>query len=120
MNELTGMTLTPFERALVAHLVADWLLQNSWMARHKGGLLHPAAWVHASIHGLCLGLALDVAAGVFLGLLHMLIDTRRPLRWWMRHIKSTPDDQESATVAVWADQVMHIASIAVWITWLSP
>jgi len=25
------MTLTPFERALVAHLVADWLLQSDWM-----------------------------------------------------------------------------------------
>ena len=28
------MSLTPFERALVAHLVADWLLQNDWMAHH--------------------------------------------------------------------------------------
>lgn len=26
---------TPFERALAAHLVGDWPLQNDWMAHHK-------------------------------------------------------------------------------------
>jgi len=119
MNELTGMTLSPFERALVAHLIADWLLQNTWMAQNKGRLLHPASWVHGLIHGICLGLALDVRAGIFLGLLHMLIDTRVPLKWWMRHIKDSADEPEAATIAVWADQVIHIASIALWIGWLS-
>ena len=120
MNEFASMTLSPFERALVAHLVADWLLQNSWMARYKERLLHPAAWVHGLIHGVCLGLALDLRAGIFLGLLHMLIDTRVPLKWWIRHVKASADEPEAATIAVWSDQVIHIASIAFWIGWLSP
>jgi hypothetical protein len=119
MNELTGMTLTAFERALVAHLIADWLFQNNWMARNKGRLLHPAAWVHGLIHGICLGLALDLRAGIFLGLLHMLIDTRVPLTWWMHNIKGSADEPEAASIAVWADQVIHIVSIAVWISWLA-
>ena len=79
--------LTPFERGLVAHLVADWLLQNDWMALNKMNLRHPAGWVHAAIHGLLLGLALGWAGGVALGILHLLLDTGRPLNWWIRVFK---------------------------------
>ena len=111
----SGMYLTPFERALVAHLVADWLFQNTWMAQHKSDLRHPAAWVHGAIHGVCLALALDWRAGACLGMLHMLIDTRVPLAWWMRYFKETADAPEATTIAIWADQVLHIAVIALWI-----
>ena len=37
------MTLTTFEAALMLHLIADWLLQNEWMAVKKLRLSHPAA-----------------------------------------------------------------------------
>ena len=57
------MILTPFEKGLVAHLVADWILQNDWMALNKTKLWHPAGYVHAGIHALCLGLALGPLAG---------------------------------------------------------
>ena len=50
--------MTLLEKGLVAHLVADWLLQNDWMAVNKKDLRHPAGWVHALIHGVLLGLAL--------------------------------------------------------------
>jgi hypothetical protein len=55
---LAGGTLTALERGWVAHLVADWLLQNNWMAKNKSSLVHPAAWVHALIHASCQALAL--------------------------------------------------------------
>jgi hypothetical protein len=109
------MSLTPFERAFVAHLVADWLLQNNWMAQHKYKLLHPASWVHGAIHALGLWWALDWRAGVALGLIHMLIDTRIPLEWWMRAFKDSAHLPEARNIAVWADQVLHIATIALWI-----
>ena len=115
MTEFDGMSLTPFERAFVAHLVADWLFQNNWMAQHKHKLPHPAAWVHGAIHGLCLWWALDWRAGVVLGLVHMLIDTRIPLGWWMRTFKDSAEVPEARSIAVWADQVLHIATIAIWI-----
>ena len=79
--------MTPFEKGMVAHLVADWILQNDWMARHKSSLRHPAAWTHAAIQGVCLGLALGWLAGVVLGFIHLLIDTRVPVVWWMRCFK---------------------------------
>jgi hypothetical protein len=36
--------MTPFERGLIAHRVADWILPNDWMACHKTNLRHPAAF----------------------------------------------------------------------------
>ncbi len=108
--------LTPFERALVAHLVADWVLQNNWMAVNKTRLSHPAGWVHAGIHAICLGLALDPLAGAVLGGIHLLIDTRVPVNWWIRVFKKSEQAPEARFIAVWTDQVIHLVTIAAWIT----
>jgi hypothetical protein len=109
------MTLTPFERGLVAHLVADWILQTDWMARNKISLRHPAAWTHAAIQALCLGLALGWQAGLVLGFIHLLIDTRVPVTWWMRNFKKCGQAPEVTTIAIWLDQTLHIICIAAWV-----
>lgn len=108
--------LTPFEKGLIAHLVADWILQNDWMARNKTKLLHPAAWTHAAIQGLCLGVALGWEAGLVLGVVHLLIDTRVPVAWWMRWFKRCTQSPQAGTIAVWLDQTLHIGCIALWVT----
>lgn len=107
--------MTPFERGLVAHLVGDWILQNDWMARHKTSLLHPAAWVHALIQGVCLGIALGWLGGLVLGFVHLLIDTRVPVTWWMRHFKKCAQAPEAGSIAIWLDQTLHIVCIAAWV-----
>jgi hypothetical protein len=110
-----GNMLTPFERGLVAHLIADWLLQNDWMARNKMKLNHPAAWTHAGIQAIALGIALGWQAGILLGLVHLLIDTRIPLGWWQRVFRQTTEGPAALHVTIWADQVLHITAIAVWV-----
>jgi hypothetical protein len=107
--------MTPFERAFVAHLVADWLLQNEWMAHHKSQLSHSAAWVHGGIHGLGLWWALDWQAGLLLGITHTLIDTRVPLAWWIRSFKRSENAPEASAIAMWADQALHVATLGVWV-----
>jgi hypothetical protein len=107
--------LTPFERGLVAHLVADWLLQNNWMALNKTRLRHPAGWVHAAIHGLLLGLALGWRGGVVLGVLHLLIDTGWPVNAWIRAFKKSEGAPQAELIRIWTDQVVHIAAIAAWV-----
>ena len=111
------MTLTLFERALVAHLVADWLLQNDWMALNKKSLRHPAGWVHASIHGILLGLALGWRGGVALGALHLLIDTGRPLDWWIKVFKKCEALPHAMVIRIWTDQALHVATLAAWVVW---
>jgi hypothetical protein len=98
--------------SIIVHLVADWLLQTNWMAVHKSHWRHPSAWVHSGIHaaGLCLVFTWPLALGI--GLTHLLIDTRKPLLWWMRVIKQIPPDAHFPFVEVWLDQVMHITVLA--------
>lgn len=111
--------MTPFENALVAHLVADWLLQNDWMARHKQKLTHPAAWIHAGIHGVLLGVIFGWVGGVVLGVIHALVDTRVPQKFWGRVFRQTTDGPLGDHVLIWGDQVIHISFIFLWIQ-LSP
>jgi hypothetical protein len=107
--------LTPFERGLIAHLIADWLLQNEWIAQRKRRLTHPAAWLHGLIHVILLGVALGWAAGLTLGALHILVDTSGPLNWWQRVFKKTNDGPIALHVAIWSDQVLHVLGIGLWL-----
>ncbi len=111
--------LTLFERAVLAHLIADWLLQNNWMALNKTNLRHPAAWVHAGIHAICLGLAIGPMGGAVLGLVHLVLDTRVPVDWWIRVYKGSATAPDARLIALWTDQVLHIAIIAVWVAFMA-
>jgi hypothetical protein len=97
---------------VMVHLVADWLLQNEWMALNKADLRHPAAWVHSGIHTVGLLLIFTWPAALLIGLTHLLIDTRRPLLWWMRVVKQMPAAERLPIVEIWLDQVMHSTVIA--------
>lgn len=111
---------------LVAHLIADWPLQNDWMARNKANLGHPAGWVHAAIHGALLALVFGWVA-LPLAVAHLLIDTRKPVVWWSRLVRQTQpmpqieSDGRTTRVMVdvgtevrfWTDQVFHVACVAV-------
>lgn len=125
---------------IVAHLIADWPLQNDWMANGKAlpwrwsiaGLA--PAFTHATIHAVALALVFGFWPGVALGAFHLLIDTRVPVPWWSRLIRQTQPQGESVDVGngfvlspprrvplydvgtevrFWTDQVFHIACIAV-------
>jgi hypothetical protein len=110
------------------HLVADWLLQNDWMANNKQSPLHPAAWVHAGIHGILFALIFGWVAFP-LTIAHLLIDTRKPVVWWARFIRQTPSTVFMVTnpntggrvalmdmgtmVRIWVDQVFHIFCVGI-------
>ena len=110
--------MTPFEKALVAHLAADWILQNEWMACNKVSLCHPASWTHSAIQAVCLALALGWKAGTVLGILHLLIDTRVPLQWWIRVFKKSTRSPDAGTIAIGLDQTLHVICIALWLMWI--
>jgi len=112
---------------IVLHFVADWPLQNDWMARHKQSLIHPAGYIHAGIHGGILALIFSWAA-IPLAVAHLLIDTRKPVVWWSKLVRQTQPEghavmipgQDPAPlydmgieVRIWTDQVFHMVCIAV-------
>ena len=125
---------------LVAHLVADWPLQNDWMAQNKANLRRPAGYVHATVHGVFLALVFGWVA-LPLAVAHLLIDTRKPVVWLSRLVGQTqpqgrrvipaghpfsfgapiydekwpmlPLYDVGTEVRFWTDQVWHIACIAI-------
>lgn len=100
--------------ALVIHVIVDWLLQTDWMATNKQSIKHPAAWVHSGMHaaGLLLVFPWYLALGV--GLSHLLIDTRHPVGWWIKHVKRMPKSTPTYThVEIWLDQIFHVSVIVI-------
>lgn len=116
---------------IVVHLVADWVFQSDWMARLKASyvpwppkpkcegdgpillFIHPAGWIHASIHLLGLLLIFPWWMAILIGISHLLIDTRVPLQWWRKFYRQTTTGEVALHVAIWSDQVWHIAILAI-------
>lgn len=100
---------------IVLHLIADWPLQNSWMANNKMKRRvryrkitiseyyngepkdvtspwwdrHPSAYIHAGIHGIFLTLVFGWVA-IPLAVIHLIIDTRVPIVWWGTKVMKQP------------------------------
>jgi hypothetical protein len=110
---LSGHTATQLVLwGLVVHLVADWLGQNDWMAVNKSNPRHIAGYVHAGIHLLGLLLVFPPLIALALAVSHFVIDLRFPLAWWRGVYKQTTTGPAALHVAMWGDQVTHIALIA--------
>ena len=100
--------------ATAIHMAVDWLFQTDWMARNKANLRHPAAYVHSGLHtlGLLLVFPWFIALGV--GISHLLIDTRKPVTWWMETVKQMPRSALTYThVEIWLDQIFHMAVLVI-------
>ena len=118
---------------IVLHLIADWPLQNDWMANNKMYLrISWAGYVHASIHAFLLAWIFGWVAFP-LAIIHLLIDTRKPVIWWSKLIKQTQPKGSAAVtfdhdgefgmigplydigteVRFWTDQVFHIVCLAI-------
>ncbi|MFN2139963.1 MAG: DUF3307 domain-containing protein [Candidatus Promineifilaceae bacterium] len=98
--------------ALFIHMFVDLPLQTEWMALNKTNLRHPAAYVHSGLHTLGLLFVFPWWLALSVGISHLLIDTRRPVAWWVEHIKHMPYSTPMfADIEMWLDQVFHIVMI---------
>ena len=97
---------------IVIHLVVDWLFQNDWIADNKANLRHPAGYVHAGAHALGMLIVFPFFAALALGVVHLLIDTRKPLEWWAGVFGQNAQGTYAAPVEIWRDQSLHVATIA--------
>lgn len=109
-----GMVADFFVRLLLAHMVADWVLQNEWMALNKVSLRHPASWVHSALHAASVAaLTFSWWATAITFVTHILIDTRVPLQWWRRVYRQTTEGPIMVPFGMWQDQAAHLIVIAV-------
>lgn len=99
--------------AIIAHLIADWFLQDDYQARYKSSLRHPASYIHSGYHLLGLLLIFPWWMALLIAVSHLLIDTRVPLQWWRKFYKQTTTGDVALHVAIWSDQVLHIVVLAI-------
>jgi len=100
-----------FIKGLVAHFIADWILQSDWMSENKVSLRHPAAWIHSSIHTVGFLLVFSPIISLILGISHLLIDTRVPLTYIRKIMGQRPKGALGSSFKIWQDQVAHILLI---------
>lgn len=110
--------------ALIAHVVADWLLQTDWMAVNKVNLRHPAGYVHAGVYTIFMLPLFPWVLALLIGVTHLFIDTRGPVHWWMRNIKRVSPSTNATTgfVESAVDQAFHVvvlAAAALAVYWLT-
>jgi hypothetical protein len=96
----------------VIHLFVDWMFQNEWMAENKMNLRHPSGYIHAASHGIALLLVFPPLAALALGVVHLLIDTRKPLDWWAGVFHQTNEGDLGVQLVIWRDQALHVGTIA--------
>lgn len=108
------MTLSIIITILIAHFVADWLLQTSWMAQNKWNQWR-ALSAHVAVYtlimviaGFNLGIESSMIAGVAWGLLN------GALHYWIDYITSKithtywdRKDFRAFFLAIGADQLIH-------------
>lgn len=100
---------------IVAHIVADWFLQNDYQAVGKTewpntfpGHLH--CWCHLA----CLWCVFPIGVAGILAVVHAWIDTRKPLQWYRAKLGQAKEGNPVAVhIAIWQDQAAHVLCIAV-------
>lgn len=96
---------------VIAHVIADWFLQNEWMALQKTKWWHPAGWIHAALHGALQALVFRPGIAAALALSHWIIDLRFILAGWRETIGQTTTGPFAIPVALWQDQAAHLIMI---------
>jgi len=114
LNRMLPLATDVLIWAVVIHLVVDWFLQTDWMATNKTNLKHPAAYVHSGLHTLGMLLIFPWWLALGVGFTHLLIDTRKPVTWWIETIKQMPPTTPIySQVEMWLDQIMHVLMLVI-------
>lgn len=114
LNRMLPLATDVLIWAVVIHLVVDWFLQTEWMATNKTNLKHPAAYVHSGLHTLGMLLIFPWWLALGVGFTHLLIDTRKPVTWWIETIKQMPPTTPIySQVEMWLDQIMHVLMLVI-------
>jgi hypothetical protein len=108
--------MNQFEYLLIGHLIGDFLLQTSWMARYKATKWVPLL-VHVSVYTAVVaaagllsgGLSLAGLAVIFFG--HIILDRRTFVAFWVRNIQMSKGPEQQ-WLSIMADQIFHIILLA--------
>lgn len=109
--------MSQFDWLLIGHLIGDFLLQSSWMAKNKAVRWLPLL-VHVSVYtavvstfGLLTdGLSWAAIALIFIS--HIVLDRKTFVAFWVRNVQTVKGD-EQPWLHIVADQIFHIIILAI-------
>lgn len=119
----SSLAITPLAWLILGHLAGDFLFQNSWMAYNKSHNF-VALFTHSIVYTALVAIAslffggLHLLAYVLIFGVHLLVDQRNLLNWWIKNISRS----EEEWLLIVADQVFHLFTLvaALYLTiWLT-
>jgi hypothetical protein len=110
--------MSPFDYLLLAHLIADFPLQTSWMANNKAKRWPPLL-AHSALYTVIIEAASLIGFGglsiwklVIIFFAHILLDHRNFVTWWVNKIMRT-DLTGNFWLGIMVDQVFHLTTLAI-------
>lgn len=108
--------MSQFDYLLIGHLIGDFLLQTSWMAKNKATKWLPLI-VHVTVYTCVVtisgitsgGLSLLAIALIFIS--HVFLDRRTFVAFWVSKVQ-TAKGPEQTWLCIVADQIFHIIILA--------
>ena len=114
--------MTLFEKFIVSHLVADWLLQTEWQALNKDKN-YRALFSHIGVYSLVMLGVLFVNFGFYnltvylvvgmIALTHAFIDRRWPVIWFMKTFRLIVEREPKGVILLGVDQTFHVLLLAI-------
>ncbi|MDQ0430645.1 hypothetical protein QOZ98_003524 [Planomicrobium stackebrandtii] len=109
--------MNQFDVLLIGHLIGDFLLQTSWMAKYKATKWLPLL-THVSVYTAVIavlgilsgGLSLPALAIIFFG--HIILDRKTFVMFWVQRVQ-TAKGPEKGWLSIVADQIFHIILLAI-------
>lgn len=109
--------MNQFDILLIGHLIGDFLLQTSWMAKYKATKWLPLL-THVSVYTAVIavlgifsgGLSLTALAIIFFG--HIILDRKTFVMFWVQRVQ-TAKGPEKNWLSIVADQIFHIILLAI-------
>ncbi len=116
--------MSAFDALLLGHLIGDFLLQTSWMAGNKTKHLLPLL-VHSLVYTVSIAVfswltlhRLSYLMLVFIFVIHVILDRRTFVHWWVEKIMRT-DGPPAAWLSIVVDQTFHLLALAATLRFLS-
>jgi hypothetical protein len=82
------------------------------------GPLHPASYVHALCHLAAMLAVFPWPYAAAIAATHWAVDLRVPLAWWRHLTRQTVEGPMAVHVAIWEDQVVHLAILGAFALYL--
>lgn len=109
--------MSQFDYLLIGHLIGDFLLQTSWMAKNKATKWLPLL-THVTVYTVVVtafgaasgGLSLAAIGLIFIS--HIALDRKTFVAFWVRNIQMAKGPEQT-WLCIMSDQIFHIIILAI-------